>query len=76
MVAVTIRNVPDDVRNALAARAASAGQSMQEFVLDLLTDTVSRPSQAEVLARIRRHAREYSPVGLDDILSDLAADRR
>jgi plasmid stability protein len=30
--AVTIRNVPDDVRDELAARAARSGRSLQEYL--------------------------------------------
>jgi plasmid stability protein len=36
MVALQIRDVPDDVRDALAARAAAGGQSLQGFLLDLV----------------------------------------
>ena len=31
-VTITIRNVPDDVRNRLAARAAGSGRSLQEYL--------------------------------------------
>ena len=35
-VALQIRNVPDDVRDALVERASPLGQSMQAFLLDLV----------------------------------------
>lgn len=53
MVAVTIRDVPDDVRDELAARAARAGQSLQEYLRALLVDTVDKPTLDEVLSRAR-----------------------
>ena len=43
-VRITIRGVPDDVRNELAARAAARGQSMQEFLLGELERMASRPT--------------------------------
>ncbi|MGI8592594.1 MAG: FitA-like ribbon-helix-helix domain-containing protein, partial [Nakamurella sp.] len=37
MVALQIREVPDDIRQALADRAAARGQSLQSFLLSLVT---------------------------------------
>jgi plasmid stability protein len=53
MVAVTIRDVPDGVRSELAARAARAGQSLQEYLRGLLVDTAAKPTVEEVLDRAR-----------------------
>lgn len=50
---VTIRNVPDDVRDELASRAALAGRSLQEHLLAELIELARRPSAAAVIARIR-----------------------
>lgn len=36
MVALQIRDVPDDVRDVLAAHARAQGQSLQAFLLDLV----------------------------------------
>lgn len=36
MVALQIRDVPADVRDALAARARAQGQSLQAYLLDLV----------------------------------------
>jgi antitoxin FitA len=75
-VAVTIRDVPDDVRDELAARAARAGQSLQEYLRSMLVDSVARPPPADVLARARlRVETTGSRVDADAILSALAADR-
>lgn len=38
MVAIQIRDVPDDVRDALAAEAAERGQSLQGMLLSLLKE--------------------------------------
>ena len=53
MVAVTIRDVPDAVRDELAARAAREGQSLQEYLRFLLVNAAQKPTVAEVLARAR-----------------------
>jgi antitoxin FitA len=53
MVAVTIRDVPDGVRDELAARAARAGKSLQEYLRGLLVEATDKPTVEEVLARAR-----------------------
>ncbi|MGH8303634.1 MAG: FitA-like ribbon-helix-helix domain-containing protein [Steroidobacteraceae bacterium] len=52
-VAITVRDVPDDVRDELAARAARAGKSLQEYLRAMLVDATSRPSVGDVIARAR-----------------------
>ena len=54
MTSITIRDVPDEVRDELAARAARAGQSLQEHLRGQLIDLARRPTVAEVLDRARR----------------------
>lgn len=49
MVALQIRDVPDDVRQALASRAATRGQSLQSFLLTLLTDEARRSTSLAML---------------------------
>jgi antitoxin FitA len=46
-----IRDVPDETRRSLKARAASRGQSLNSYLLDLLELEVERPTVAEVLKR-------------------------
>lgn len=76
-VAITIRNVPDEVRDELAARAARSGRSLQEYLLVQLRSIASRPAVEDVIARARAHAAAFGTV-LDprDILADRDADRR
>lgn len=50
---VTIRGVPDQVRDRLAARASARGQSMQEFLLGQLVTLAARPDPAEWVAEAR-----------------------
>jgi plasmid stability protein len=77
MVAITVRDIPDRVRDELAARAARAGQSLQEYLRGLLVTTADKPTVDEVLARARaRVAATGVRVDADDILTSRDADRR
>jgi plasmid stability protein len=77
MPAITIRNVPEKVRDELARRAARAGMSLQEYLLRELTFMASYPDQNEWLDDVRAQAEE---IGIDltaeEILADRDADRR
>jgi plasmid stability protein len=73
-VAITIRNVPEDVRNVLAARAAGTGRSLQEYLLARLVDEASRLTVDDVLAL--RSMSAVRPVSPQEILSALDDDRR
>jgi plasmid stability protein len=77
MVAVTIRNVPEQVRDELAARAAREGQSLQEYLRSLLVNVAGKPTVGEVLARARARV-AATGVRLDPAATVLAkdADRR
>lgn len=76
-VSVTIRDVPSEVRDELAARAARAGQSLQEYLRSMLVESAARPPVADVLARARSRVETTGArVGAAAILSALDADRR
>jgi len=76
-VSITIRNVPDEVRDVLAARAARAGRSLQEQLRAELVELARRPSVEEVLERARaRKATTGSRLGRKRIIEHRDADRR
>jgi len=76
-VQITIRNVPDEVRDELAVRAARARQSMQEYLLSELERLASRPSPASWAAEVRERKRAYGvEVPAQQILGHRDADRR
>jgi plasmid stability protein len=52
-VLVQIRDVPDDVHRALKARAAMSGVSLSEYVRGVLARSASRPTPAELSARVK-----------------------
>jgi plasmid stability protein len=76
MPSITVRNVPPDVHDELAARAAQAGRSLQEHLLVELTELVRKPSVDQVLARAREEARSGPTLSADQILALRDADRR
>jgi antitoxin FitA len=51
-ILLQVRDVPDDVHRALKARAAMAGMSLSEYVRGVLQRDASRPTPAELAARI------------------------
>ncbi len=75
-VAITIRDVPDYVRDEHAARAARAGQSLQEYLRGMLVESAARPPVADVIARARtRVARTGVTVDAAAILAARDAER-
>lgn len=75
-VQVTIRGVPEEVRDELAVRAALQRQSMQEFLLGELERIASRPSVSAWLQDVRaRKAATGTRVTSSAILAARDADR-
>jgi plasmid stability protein len=76
-VAITIRNVPDEVRDELAARAARSGRSLQEYLLREISELAARETVEDVVARARARLRATRH-RLDPslIIADRDADRR
>lgn len=76
-VQITIRDVPDAVRDELAARAALAGKSMQEYLRAELERLAARPPVEKVLERIReRKVTAGTRLSPEEILDRRDADRR
>ncbi|MFP5346931.1 MAG: FitA-like ribbon-helix-helix domain-containing protein [Actinomycetes bacterium] len=77
MPAITIRDVPSDVRDELAARAARSGRSLQEYLARHLIELASRPSVDDVVSRARERARVTGTrLSTQDIVTARDADRR
>ena len=54
---VQIRNVPDALHRRLKARAATAGQSLSDYLLVELERVAALPTREEMLARVHSRAR-------------------
>jgi len=75
-VAITIRDMPEQVRGELAARAARAGQSLQEYLKGLLVQQVAKPSADDWLAQVRgRVISTSTKMSAEAILAARDADR-
>jgi antitoxin FitA len=75
-VAITVRDVPDEVRDELASRAALAGQSLQEYLRRSLIEQTSRPTVDQVIARSRARLRSSgNSFSVDSIVAHRDADR-
>ncbi len=69
-----IRNVPDEARRALKARAAARGESLNAYLLNLLNREVARPTLAEVLDRAALRS-ERATASAVDALDEARAQR-
>ena len=67
---IQVRNVPNRLHRELVRRAKLRGQSLTEYIEDVLEREVSRPPAEEVFARI--HSRE--PVDLGVSAAELIAE--
>lgn len=76
-VQITVRNVPEAVRDELAARAALARMSMQEYLRGELERLASKPSLDRWLERVRaRQNATRTRLPASEILRHLDAGRR
>ena len=76
-VQITVRDVPERVRDELAARAAAQGRSMQEFLRAELERLAARPTVEAWLRQVRNRKRAtQTRVSSGRILKDRDADRR
>jgi antitoxin FitA len=74
-VALQIRNVPDDVRDALADRARREGRSLQSVLLELVQREAGRSRNASVLESFRGRV-DGSRMGPDETAAEFAALRQ
>jgi antitoxin FitA len=74
MTTLYIRDVPDDVAETLKERAAAEGKSLSAYVGAELTRIAARPTNAQVVARLRERDRSAGPT-VDEILEAVQAGR-
>ena len=70
-----IRDVPEDVHATVRARAALAGKTVSQYLLDLVTGLARQPTLGEVAARIRVRTGSGSGPSGEDILNALHEGR-
>jgi len=62
---IQVRHVPDEVHEKLQQRAADAGQSLQQYMLEAVCREAELTSMEELLARKRVQALVHGEVELD-----------
>ena len=76
MPLIQIRDVPEEVRDELARKAAAAGKSMQSYLLAELAKLAERPTMADIVARAQERARTTgSTVTMQDAVAAVQAGR-
>lgn len=75
MTTLYIRDVSDEVAEALKERAAAEGSSLSAYVGAELAKIAARPTNAQIVARLRAHDRSSGP-DAEQILEVVVAGRR
>lgn len=74
MVALQIRDVPEELRDRLSELAAQRGQSLQAYLFDVISDEARRQDNLAILDRFT-HGTYHSRLTLADINGTLQAAR-
>ena len=75
--AITVRDVPDETKEELAARAARSGRSLQEYLRIRLIELAAKPDASEFVARIHvRKTATNSHIRVARVLEHRDRDRR
>ncbi len=69
---IQIRNVPDALHRRLKARAALAGKSLSDYLLDEIAEAAERPTVEELKARLAVR----SPVSVSTEPADAVREER
>jgi plasmid stability protein len=59
MSMIQIRNVPDELHRDLKARAARAGMTLSDYLLNVIRKAATRPEPEALLLRIRERTAVY-----------------
>ena len=73
---ITIRDVPDDTSEELAARAALSGRSLQEYLRARLVELAGAPDAEVWMAKVRaRKTATGGSITVEQVLAHRDADR-
>ena len=75
MTTLYVRDVSDDVAATLKERAAAEGMSLSAYVAAELAKIATRPTNEQIVARLRARDRSSGPSS-DDIVAAVQAGRR
>ncbi len=75
MTTLYIRDVSDEVAHTLKDRAAAEGKSLSAYVAGELSRIAARPTNAEIVARLKARDRSSGPTS-GEIVAEVRAGRR
>lgn len=77
MPTIQVKHVPDEVHAVLRDRAARAGKSLQQYLLERLTEEAETVPVDELFERIERGAggRSGARLDVDEVVAAIRADR-
>ena len=77
MVALQIRDVPEELRDRLSELASLRGQSLQAYLFDVVSDEARRQDNLAVLDRFAKgaYSTRLSPADIDGALRTARAER-
>lgn len=75
MTTLYIRDVSDEVAETLKERAAAEGKSLSAFVGGELSRIAARPTNADIVARLKARDRSNGPTS-DEIVAEVRAGRQ
>jgi len=75
MTTLYIREVSEEVAETLKQRAAAQGKSLSAYVGAELAKIAARPTNEEIVARLRPRDRSDGPT-IDEIVAAVQVDRR
>lgn len=67
---IQLRNVPPELHRKLKSRAALAGMSLSDYLIDIIRRDSERPTLEELLTRLRSHEPIESEVSAADIIRE------
>ncbi len=65
---IQLRNVPDELHRKLKARAAHAGKSLSDYLLEQIKRDAEAPTMEELIARLESRSPVKSRISTADIL--------
>lgn len=67
MATIQVRNIPEDVHRVYRIRAATAGQSLQEYLRAHLVATAATATPAEIVAEVEQRIASDGTEGLSEV---------
>ena len=71
MVMIQIRNVPEEIHRKLKVRAAERGQTLTDYLLEIVRVEAEQPTLEELVARIKSREPVDIPVSSAEIIREL-----